>query len=895
MIRRHSSGSLLLGELHRALHVGEQHRHLLALALEGAAGADLLGEVLGDVRAGGRARDRCAVCRRTRARRAQLVAARVAELLLRGIRGAAARTRRRLDQGRRAVPAEARALGVGMATARTVHFPTSAATLPRGRARGRNLALGTLEGPPCRSPSSPRRSATGSSARSPSRPRRRRSAWPRDRRRRARPAQRADRLGQDARRVPLGHRPARERPAARGRAAHADRLRLAAEGAGLRRRPQPRHADPRHRRGRQRRRAHRRHAAARARADAPPAAGHPDHDARVALPDADERRARDADRRRGGDRRRDPRRRRHQARLAPGADAGAAGRDSRTAATRSGSGSRRRRTRSRRSGASSSARGARRACSTPACASRSTSRSTCRSSRWSSPSRAPASSGDFDHVQGSEATRRSIWPAIYPELLKLVEEHTSTIIFVNNRRGAERLALRLNEAANAPVDDDAPVREIARAHHGSLSREERTLVEEQLKAGDAAVPGRDEQPRARHRHGRRRPRAPGRVAEVRRARAAAHRPRRPRRRRHEQGPDLPEVPRRPARVRGRRAADARGADRADRRAAQRARRARAADRRDRGLGRRGRAGLASTSCSRSSRARTPTPSCRARCSRTCSTCSTAATRRRSSPSCAPRIVWDRVGGTIRPRKGAGRLAITNAGTIPDRGLFTVVLPDGRRVGELDEEMVYEARPGQTFLLGASTWRIEEIGRDRVIVTPAPGAPGAIPFWHGDSIGRPKELGIEIGALARTALEMEPGAARGRLRPRRARRAQPARLPARAAGRDARHPVRPHRRRRALPRRDRRLAAVRALALRRPRARRLGPRAERAAARRARARVRRDLVGRGDHRPPARRRRAAGRGPRAARPGRRSRTRSSPSSARARCSARASARTPRARC
>ena len=118
----------------------------------------------------------------------------------------------------------------------------------------------------------------------------------------------------------------------------------------------------------------------------------------------------------------------------------------------------------------------------------------------------------------------------------------------------------------------------------------------------------------------------------------------------------------------------------------------------------------------------------------------------------PRIVWDRVHGTIRARKGARQLAVTNAGTIPDRGLYSVTLPDGRRVGELDEEMVYEARPGQTFLLGASTWRIEEIGRDRVIVTPAPGLPGAVPFWKGDGIGRPKELGEAIGAFSRWAVE-----------------------------------------------------------------------------------------------------------------------------------------------
>src|SRR5213082_679238 len=119
----------------------------------------------------------------------------------------------------------------------------------------------------------------------------------------------------------------------------------------------------------------------------------------------------------------------------------------------------------------------------------------------------------------------------------------------------------------------------------------------------------------------------------------------------------------------------------------------------------------------------------------------------------PRIVWDRVHDTIRARAGARQLAIFNAGTIPDRGLYGVHLPDGRRVGELDEEMVYETRPGQTFLLGASTWRIEEITRDRVIVTPAPGLPGAVPFWKGDSVGRPVELGRAVGEFARTAVGM----------------------------------------------------------------------------------------------------------------------------------------------
>ena len=122
----------------------------------------------------------------------------------------------------------------------------------------------------------------------------------------------------------------------------------------------------------------------------------------------------------------------------------------------------------------------------------------------------------------------------------------------------------------------------------------------------------------------------------------------------------------------------------------------------------------------------------------------------------PRIIWDRVDGTIRARPGARQLAVTNAGTIPDRGLYAVTLPDGRRVGELDEEMVYEARPGQTFLLGATTWRIEEITRDRVIVTPAPGPAGAVPFWKGDGVGRPKELGEAIGAFSRWAVDQDAG-------------------------------------------------------------------------------------------------------------------------------------------
>ena len=188
----------------------------------------------------------------------------------------------------------------------------------------------------------------------------------------------------------------------------------------------------------------------------------------------------------------------------------------------------------------------------------------------------------------------------------------------------------------------------------------------------------------------------------------------------------------------------------------------------------------------------------------------------------PRIVWDRVEDTIRARRGALQLAVTNGGTIPDRGLYGVHLPDGRRVGELDEEMVYEARPGQTFLLGASTWRIEEITRDRVIVTPAPGAPGAVPFWRGEARPAVGARGRDRRVLAR-GRRAGAGRAGRELRPRRARRHQPVRLPARAARGHARRADRPHDRRRALPRRARRLAPLRALAVRRPRPRGLGAR------------------------------------------------------------------------
>ena len=174
---------------------------------------------------------------------------------------------------------------------------------------------------------------------------------------------------------------------------------------------------------------------------------------------------------------------------------------------------------------------------------------------------------------------------------------------------------------------------------------------------------------------------------------------------------------------------------------------------------------------------------------------------------------DRLGPRRPARSARARAPARSRSPTPARSRSRAVLgqpPRRRRVGELDEEMVYEARPGQAFLLGAI--ELADRGdharpRDR---HPAPGVPGAVPFWKGDGLGRPRELGEAIGAFSRWAVEQDAGTLADELRPRPARRAEPRRVPARAAGGHPRRAQRPHDRRRALPRRDRRLAAVRAL-------------------------------------------------------------------------------------
>jgi ATP-dependent helicase Lhr and Lhr-like helicase len=343
----------------------------------------------------------------------------------------------------------------------------------------------------------------------------------------------------------------------------------------------------------------------------------------------------------------------------------------------------------------------------------------------------------------------SIWPSIYPALLELVREHRSTIVFVNNRRLAERLALRLNELAED---------EIARAHHGSLAREQRVEVEELLKKGD--VPclvatsslelGIDmgavdlvvqvESPKSVARGLQRVGRAGHRLEEPSKGRIF------PKfradllesavvvRRMKEGLIEETRIPRNPLDVLAQQIVAVCAQEEI-------------------------------TVDELHELVRRAWPFRDLSQQQLENVLDMLAGRYPSEEfaELRPRITWDRVAGLLRGREGARRLAVTNAGTIPDRGLFGVHLVDGGgRVGELDEEMVYEARAGQTFLLGASTWRIEEITRDRVLVSPAPGIPGLVPFWKGESVGRPYELGEAIGRAGRELVALGDDRARERL-------------------------------------------------------------------------------------------------------------------------------------
>jgi ATP-dependent Lhr-like helicase len=348
--------------------------------------------------------------------------------------------------------------------------------------------------------------------------------------------------------------------------------------------------------------------------------------------------------------------------------------------------------------------------------------------------------------------RPSIWTAMYPRLVELVQAHRSTLLFVNSRRIAERLAAAINESAGALL---------ARAHHGSLARAQRLEIEDALKAGTlralvatsslelgidmgavdlvvqieappSVASGLQRIGRAGHHVD-----APSRGVIFPKYRgdliacAAATRAM------HDGHVEATRYPRNPLDVLAQHIVAMVAMDRWStddlfalvRRAAP------------------------FTDLSRGAFE---------------STLDMLSGRYPSDDfaELRPRVTWDRVAGMLSAREGARRVAVVNGGTIPDRGLYGVFLADGgkgtTRVGELDEEMVFESRAGETFLLGASTWRIEQITHDRVLVSPAPGEPGKMPFWKGDAAGRPLEFGRAIGGLVRALSQLPPNAARERL-------------------------------------------------------------------------------------------------------------------------------------
>jgi ATP-dependent Lhr-like helicase len=345
--------------------------------------------------------------------------------------------------------------------------------------------------------------------------------------------------------------------------------------------------------------------------------------------------------------------------------------------------------------------------------------------------------------------RVSIWPSIHPRLLELIQSHRSTLIFANARRLAERLAARLNELAGE---------ELVRAHHGSIAREQRLEIEDRLKQGslralvatsslelgidmgavDLVV----------------QVESPGSVARgLQRIGRAGHRVGEPSRgkvfpkyrgdlleaavvvkRMREGLIEETRYPRNPLDVLAQQIVAMCAVDEwtVEDLAALVRRSATFAELSDELLA----AVLDLLS------GRYPSD---------------------DFAELRPRVVWDRRRNVVRAREGAGRLAVTSGGTIPDRGLFGVFLPDGTRVGELDEEMVYESRRGEVFLLGASAWRIEDITLDRVVVSPAPGEPGKMPFWKGDKPGRPLELGRAIGEVTRNLAAQPEDTAVARLR------------------------------------------------------------------------------------------------------------------------------------
>jgi ATP-dependent Lhr-like helicase len=395
---------------------------------------------------------------------------------------------------------------------------------------------------------------------------------------------------------------------------------------------------------------------------------------------------------------------------------------------------------------------------------------------------APEPGSSDEEILGSAsgaAQRPSIWPAVERRVLELVREHRSTIVFANSRRLAERLTAKLNELAAADVGeavelDRFPAEAIgqsgtgggappvvAKAHHGSMSREQRTTVEEELKAGLLPCVVATSSLELGIDMG-----AVDLVVQVEAPPSVASGLQRVGRAGHQVGAvsrgvvfpkyrgDLVSC----AVVAERMAAGAIEALRYPRNPLD-------------VLAQHVVAMVALepwTVAELAAVVRRAAPFAALPDSALNATLDMLAGRYPSEDfgELRARITWDRVTDELRGRPGTQRLAVTSGGTIPDRGLFTVMTPGGAdgtgsRVGELDEEMVYESRVGDTFLLGTSSWRVEDITHDRVIVTPAPGVPARMPFWKGESIGRPLELGRAVGAFVREMSGLGADAARER--------------------------------------------------------------------------------------------------------------------------------------
>jgi ATP-dependent Lhr-like helicase len=363
--------------------------------------------------------------------------------------------------------------------------------------------------------------------------------------------------------------------------------------------------------------------------------------------------------------------------------------------------------------------------------------------------------------------RTSIWQSIYPRVLEIVRGRTSTLIFVNARRAAERMAGALNDLAGEPI---------ARAHHGSLAPAQRVEIEELLKAGQikalvatsslelgidmgaidlviqieappSVASGMQRIGRAGHQVG-----APSHGIIFPKYRADLVACAAVTQAMHDGHVESTRFLRNPLDVLAQQivavvAHPPLNVFESDRRA-----------KTSEGDG----PGMSYAALFGLMRGAAPF----AGLSRAAfdGVLDMLAGRYPSDEfaELRPRITWDRTHDWVTPRQGVKRIAILNGGTIPDRGLYGVFLAGERpkpvRVGELDEEMVYESKPGDTFVLGASTWRVEEITHDRVLVSPAPGAPGKVPFWHGDRAGRPMEFGQRIGALVRELRGMPPAVA-----------------------------------------------------------------------------------------------------------------------------------------